>query len=106
VLRAAGLALATALVLGLAATAAAGSSSLVVVSRPARVTYSSSNALAGLAKGSGTDTNTLSVDLFVRHGDGRAIFTIPRGQRSLRHERDLHAAVAVTSPERSSRSAS
>jgi hypothetical protein len=81
--RAVVLALVTAPALGLAATAIAAGSSLVVVSRPvrssARVTYSSSDPVAGLAKGPGTDPDTISVDVFVRQGDARAIFTIPAG---------------------------
>jgi hypothetical protein len=64
------------------ATAAAGTTSLVAASRPARpaarFTYSSSDGLAGLAKGPGT-TSDVSVRVFVTHGATRTVFDIPAG---------------------------
>jgi hypothetical protein len=68
--------------LGSVATAAAGTTSLVAASRPsrpsARLTYSSSDGLAGLAKGPGT-TSDVSARVFVAQGATRTVFDIPAG---------------------------
>jgi hypothetical protein len=65
------------------ATSAAGGTSLVAISRPSRssakLTYSSSDGIAGLVKGGGTSASAISVDLFVRQGGTTATFVIPTG---------------------------
>jgi hypothetical protein len=63
--------------------AAAASTRLQVTSRPsrdsARLTYSSTDALAGLDKGAGTDPGAISAVLHVRADGGTTRFTIPAG---------------------------
>jgi hypothetical protein len=68
---------------GFATSAIAGGTSLVAISRPSRgsakVTYSSSDAVAGLAKGAGTSTKAISIDLFLRQGGATTTFVVPTG---------------------------
>ncbi len=63
--------------------AAAASTRLQVTSRPmhssARVSYGSSDALAGLDKGPGTDRTAVSVQVFLRQGDVTTEFEVPAG---------------------------
>jgi hypothetical protein len=77
------LVVACAALFAVASVAAAGTTSLLATSRPsrssARLTYSSSDALAGLTKGSGTGTSAISAQVFVATGGSTAVFSIPTG---------------------------
>jgi hypothetical protein len=82
-MRARRLIVACAATISLGATATAGTTSLLVTNRPARpsahVTYSSSDGLAGLAKGSATSTSGIAVRMFVTHDGASTQFVIPSG---------------------------
>ena len=66
-----------------AVAARAVTTSFLATSRPmrpsARLTYSSSDALAGLSKGSGTGPGAISVRVFVAHDGATTQLTIPAG---------------------------
>jgi hypothetical protein len=74
--------MAVAIVLGLVPAAFAGTT-LQVKSRPlresAQLKYSSSDALAGLTKGAGTGSGTISARVFVRPDGVTTGYTIPAG---------------------------
>ena len=74
--------MAVAIVLGLVPAVFAGTT-LQVKSRPLResahLKYSSADALAGLAKGAGTGTGTISAQVFVRQDGVMTGYTIPAG---------------------------